>query len=91
VLSLADQGALLSDLEGTILAKSPAVQEQNPIGAGDALVAGLVWGLQQGFNRVEILRWGVSFGAAAASLPGTGAGGYENVAQLTRQVVITPL
>jgi 1-phosphofructokinase family hexose kinase len=91
VLSLAEQGALLSHLEGTILAKAPVVQEQNPIGAGDALVAGLVWGLQQGFNVVEILRWGVAFGAAAASLPGTGVGGYENVARLTGQVMITPL
>jgi len=91
VLSLGEQGALLSDLEGTILAKPPTVQEQNPIGAGDALVAGMVWGLQQGFNSVEILRWGVAFGAAAASLPGTGVGGYENVAQLTGQVLITTL
>jgi len=89
VLSLGKDGALLSHSEGTLLAKPPAIQEGNPIGAGDALVAGLVWGLNQEMNLVEALRWAIASGTIAASLPGTGVGSQEQVERLEKEIRIT--
>lgn len=91
VLSLGKDGALLSHREGTMMAKPPAVQEHNPIGAGDALVAGVVWGLERNLSIGEILSWGVASGAAAASLPGTGVGSQEQVERLEKEINITSI
>jgi len=91
VLSLGKDGALLSHSEGTLFAKPTVIQEHNPIGAGDALAAGVVWGLNQEMSLVECLRWGVACGSVAASLPGTGFGTFEQVEYLEKGISITTL
>jgi 1-phosphofructokinase family hexose kinase len=91
VISLGAQGALLDNDEVRIMAHPPTVQEHNPIGAGDALAAGLVWGLDQDLGTEEALRWAVACGAAAASLPGTGVGSLEQVKRLVEDVRIVSL
>ena len=85
-LSLGAQGALLSTGEACWLAQPPRIIERNPIGAGDALLAGLVWALDQGHAPDEALTWGVACGAAAASIEGTGVGTAEYVAALVPEV-----
>lgn len=69
-------------------AEPPAIDEHNPIGAGDALVAGLVWGLSHGHSSAEILCWGVACGAAAASLDGMAMGSRSLVENLAGQVCV---
>ena len=91
VISLGEQGAILDNGEVSVLAEPPTIQEHNPIGAGDALVAGLVWGLNQGKSLIEALRWAVASGAAAASLPGTGVGSLEQIEQLEKEISVTTL
>lgn len=82
LLTLGAEGALLSDGARTWRATPPAIDERNPIGAGDALLAGVVFGLARGLALPEALRWGVAAGAAAASLPGTAVGDRELVERL---------
>ena len=71
------------------------VEEAGPLtellGQGDALVAGLVWGLNQETSLIEALRWAVASGAAAASLPGTGVGSLEDIEQLEKEISVTTL
>ncbi len=86
VISLGQAGALYSDGQSVWRAEPPAIEEHNPIGAGDALVAGLVWGLSNNYCGPEVLRWGVACGAAAASLDGTAMGPRSLVESLARQV-----
>lgn len=86
VISLGQAGALYSDGQSIWQAEPPAVDERNPIGAGDALVAGLVWALSRDDSGPEALRWGVACGAAAASLEGTAMGPRSLVKTLVRQV-----
>ena len=91
VISLGEQGAILDNGEVSVLAEPPTIQEHNPIGAGDALVAGLVWGLNQEKSLIEALRWAVASGAAAASLPGTGVGSLEQIEQFKKEISVTTL
>ena len=91
VISLGEQGAILHNGKLSLLAQPPTIQEHNPIGAGDALVAGLVWGLNQETSLIEALRWAVASGAAAASLPGTGVGSLEDIEQLEKEISVTTL
>ncbi len=86
VISLGQAGALYSDGQSIWQAEPPSVDEGNPIGAGDALVAGLVWGLSHDYSGPEVLRWGVACGAAAATLDGTAMGPRSLVESLARQV-----
>lgn len=86
VISMGKGGALLNTAEGTWLTHSPAIQEKNPIGAGDSMVGGLVWALTRSIGLKEALGWGVASGAATASLPGTEVGTRPLIEDLFKQV-----
>ena len=86
IISLGKQGALLVNGQKAWLAASPEIVEHNPIGAGDSMVAGLVWGLSQGHSMPEALCRGIACGAATASQGGTAVGSLAQVNELLSQV-----
>ncbi len=86
VISLGKKGALLHTADGSWLVHSPRIQEKNPIGAGDSMVGGLVWGLSQGYSLKESLGWGAASGAASASMSGTEVGSRALIEELFQQV-----
>ena len=89
VVSLGKDGALLVDKQAVWQAASPTIKERNPIGAGDSMVGGLVWGLSEGLSVPEALRWGIACGAATASLSGTAVGSRKLVEELLPRVKLT--
>ncbi len=86
VISLGKAGAMLADGQQTTIVASPAIKEANPIGAGDSMVGGLTWGLSQGMEVAEALRWGIACGAATASMKGTAVGSRQLVETLVKQI-----
>ncbi len=88
LISMGKAGAVLSEGDHTWLAQPPEIEERNPIGAGDASVAGLVWAMSQDLALPDVLRWSMASGAAAASLDGTAVGSYELIESLVEQVRI---
>lgn len=90
VVSLGKAGALLATAEQTWFASSPTVSAKNPIGAGDSMVGGLVWGLSRGAELAEALRWGIACGAATASRSGTAVGERALVEELWARVRLRP-
>ena len=91
VISLGKTGAMLINDENAYFAASPSIQEGNPIGAGDSMVGGLVWALNQNLETAEALRWGVACGAATASRKGTAVGSQEQVESFIKQIEIIPV
>jgi len=89
IVSLGKAGAILVDSDETWLASSPEIIEKNPIGAGDSMVAGIVWGLSSGSDMKEALRRGIACGAATASKSGTELGSLEQINQLLPQIKMT--
>ncbi len=89
IISLGKQGALLVEGKGAWLAASPEIVERNPIGAGDSMVAGLVWGLSQGHSMPDALCRGIACGAATASQNGTSVGSLAQVNELLTQVSLS--
>ncbi len=71
VVSLGGLGAVLAASGGTFHAISPKVKPENTIGAGDSLVAGLIYGMASGHPPVECLRLGVAAGTLAVIDQGT--------------------
>lgn len=91
IISLGKEGAVLVDKDQAWLAASPKIAAANPIGAGDSMVAGVVWGLSQGDSMQDALRKGIACGAATASRKGTTVGTREQVNELLSQVQIYPV
>ena len=89
VVSLGKEGAMLVDEQGVWQAASPRITERNPIGAGDSMVGGLVWGLSEGLSVPDALRWGIACGAATASLSGTAVGSRQLVEELLPRAKLT--
>jgi 1-phosphofructokinase family hexose kinase len=66
VLSLGKDGALISDGNTRLHAVPPAIHEVNPVGSGDALVAGFAVGLLERMPLPETARLAIAAGAANA-------------------------
>ncbi|OGX86743.1 phosphofructokinase [Hymenobacter lapidarius] len=71
VVSLGPVGACLVTREVVEHIAAPAVKKQSTVGAGDSMVAGLVFALSQGRPVREAVRLGVACGTAATMNPGT--------------------
>jgi 6-phosphofructokinase 2 len=71
VLSLGPAGALLVTRDSQERIPSPAVPVRSSVGAGDAMVAGIVRALSIGWPLAAAFRYGVAAGAAAVMNPGT--------------------
>lgn len=91
VISMGSQGAVLAAASETWQAVAPEIVEQNPIGAGDAMVAGMIYGYLQNWSPARSLRWGVACGSAAASLPGTAISSFADIAALDQRVELFQL
>ncbi|QIX62240.1 1-phosphofructokinase family hexose kinase [Hymenobacter lutimineralis] len=71
VVSLGPQGACVVTRDSTHHVPAPAVKKRSTVGAGDSMVAGLVYGLSTGLSVRETARLGVACGTAATMNPGT--------------------
>jgi 6-phosphofructokinase 2 len=71
LISMGAAGAMLVTLTETIQITPPEVERISTVGAGDSLVAGVVWGLTQKYTLQEAARFGVACGTAATLRPGT--------------------
>ncbi len=91
VISLGKDGAVLVDAGKAWQAASPEIVAANPIGAGDSMVAGIVWGLSQGDSMQDALCRGIACGAATASQKGTTVGSLTQVNELLAQIQLREL
>jgi 1-phosphofructokinase family hexose kinase len=82
VISAGAKGAIMNSGSDQWIGHAPIIEEHNPIGAGDAMVAGIVWQLAQAGEIKTALRWGLACGAATASQPGTSMASLEIINSL---------
>jgi 1-phosphofructokinase family hexose kinase len=87
-LSLGAEGLLLASKQQTVWARPPCVRARNPVGAGDALLAGIAWALERGLPLEEVAHWGVAAGTAAAVHEGVSVGTRTEVEALYQRVRI---
>ncbi|HEY9078038.1 MAG TPA: 1-phosphofructokinase [Anaerolineaceae bacterium] len=87
-LSLGAAGLLVATSSDAVRVIPPVLPILNPVGAGDAALAGILWALAQGMALPEIARWGAATGTAAAMTAGTQVGSMELVASLVGKMTI---
>lgn len=71
VVSLGGDGALYAGQEGCWYAPSIPVEVHSTVGAGDAMVGGMLYALSRGGTMKEALRCGVAAGTASVMTEGT--------------------
>lgn len=79
VVSLGARGAFLACNDGVFYKSTPSVKVKSTIGAGDSMVAGLIYGVQNNFPPEKILKYGVACGVATTMNEGTNLGSKENI------------
>jgi 6-phosphofructokinase 2 len=82
VVSMGATGALLVTRDGCEHIPTPTVKKQSTVGAGDSMVAGMMWMLSQEKPISEMARFGVACGTAATMNPGTQLFKKEDVYRL---------
>lgn len=91
IISLGKQGAMAC-YDGAICdAIAPEVQPHSTIGSGDSLIAGVIYGLEQGLSIEKSLALGCAAGAATALSDGTCIGNKADVDRLLGDVKVTRL
>ena len=71
VVSMGESGAVLVTKDVQVLIKPPAVERKSTVGAGDSMVAGIVYYLHKGKSILEAAKYGVACGTAATMNTGT--------------------
>lgn len=79
VVSLGKDGAIAKHHDQFYRVKIPTIQAKNPVGSGDATIAGLAYGLAKDAPAAELLKWGMAAGMANAQERMTGHVDVENV------------
>jgi 6-phosphofructokinase 2 len=82
VASMGPAGAMLATREGTKRINAPAVKKMSTVGAGDSMVAGILWMLEQGETIENAVMFGVACGTAATMNQGTQLFRKEDVTKL---------
>ena len=90
VVSMGEEGALVATKEWQYQVMAPPIEEVNPVGSGDALVAGFALGLTQGLGLEETARFGVALGTANALTWDIGVFNPETVEKLRRLIHLEP-
>lgn len=71
VVSMGASGAMLVSEKEHFHIQAPEVKSVSTVGAGDSMVAGIIYGLSRGYNIKQAVQYGVACGTAATMNPGT--------------------
>ncbi|MDY6845504.1 MAG: 1-phosphofructokinase family hexose kinase [Chloroflexota bacterium] len=85
-LTMGPMGLLFASQHEMIYAKPPKINVKNESGAGDSLLAALIYGQTKGWEPVEIARWAVATGAAAAETEGVSEFDISRIQEILPEV-----
>lgn len=82
VVSLGAKGALLVTKDEVFRAEPPNIKPKSTVGAGDSMVAGMVYTLAQDWPLADVLKYGVAAGTATTMSPGSELCRKEDIEQI---------
>ncbi len=86
-VSMGPEGAWLATQDEEYFAGAPKVEKKSTVGAGDSMVAGITYMLQQQRSLKEAIAFGVACGSAATMNEGTQLFNKENAEKLFHQII----
>lgn len=91
VISLGSKGALLITEKLVLKAQGPTVQPVSSVGAGDSLVGGVIWALEQNASIERALRYGIASACATIMHPHGEMGSREMIEMYLEKIQISKL
>lgn len=88
VVSMGADGAVFTSADGSFLALPPRVEVRSTVGAGDAMVAGLVHGLSTGKGLADVARFATAVAADAVTRIGAVGMDAEALGSLAEAVML---
>lgn len=82
VVSLGAQGAMLVTKDQIEYVSPPEIKPKSTVGAGDSMVAGMVFTLAQNWPLCEVIKYGVAAGTATTMTPGSELCNKEDVEEI---------
>lgn len=89
VISMGSRGAMLVTENEQVTFKTPEVVIKSTVGAGDSMVAGIVFSLANGKSLREAVQYGVACGTAATLNPGTALFRKPDVEKIVPKVTMS--
>ncbi len=71
IVSMGKYGAMFTDGKSTLFSPALQVEQRSTVGAGDAMIGGVLMGLSQGEHLRDSFRYGMAAGAASVMTDGT--------------------
>lgn len=90
-VSMGADGALFVEQDAAVLATPPAIEVQSTVGAGDAMVAGIVAGTLRGLNLAGRARLATGFSLGALGEVGPNLPSQEVIEALAARVQVRPV
>jgi 1-phosphofructokinase len=91
IISMGERGALFVEADQMVLARPPEVKVRSTVGAGDAMVSGMVAGKVEGLPLNECARLATAFSLSAITQIESGLPSLEAVENFKQQVTFEPL
>ncbi len=91
LVSLGGEGAVLVTKEGAWQFVPPKVKVRSTVGAGDSMVAGIVYQLEQGKSMDEAVRFGIACGTATTANKGMQLCSHTGANKLVSRVKVSPI
>ena len=90
IVSMGEKGSLWLNNEGVVQARPPRCENVvSTVGAGDSMVAGLIYGFSQGWNKEKTLRFASATSALAVSQSNVGISDRKALDDIFEQTQIT--
>lgn len=88
ILTMGSKGLMYANSAIRLKVVVPQIENENVVGAGDATVAGFIYGYANGFEPVECAKWAGAFGVAAAHASGNCFKHFDEVRQFYQQLEV---
>lgn len=92
IVSMGEKGSVWINSEGVLVARPPRCENVvSTVGAGDSMVAGLIYGFTQGWDKAQTLKFASATSALAVAQSNVGVEDRSAVDALSNQVEITEI
>lgn len=92
IISMGEKGSIWVNGEGVLQAQPPRCENVvSTVGAGDSMVAGLIYGLSQGWNKTDTLKFASATSANAVAQSNVGVEDRNLIEALANQVQINEM
>lgn len=89
IISMGEQGSIWINGEGVLQAKPPRCENVvSTVGAGDSMVAGLIYGLAQGWDKTQTLKFASATSALAVAQSNVGVSDRSALEQILANVEV---